>query len=326
MGHEGQRLAPAPEPPHRRWRRWIEQAPILGYIGNTPLLPLRRIARHVPGVEIYAKAEWFNPGGSVKDRAGLWMIMTALETGQLTPDKVILDSTSGNTGIAYAMIGAALGLRVELCLPENASLERKRTILAYGTKIHYTDPLEGSEGARVVAAEMYRANPERYFMPDQYSNKANPQAHYETTGPEIWRQTGGRVTHFLASIGTSGTLMGTGRYLKDQNPNIRVYAVEPDSPFHGLEGMKHMATAMVPAIYDETWLDGKFQVATEEAYEYVHRLAREEGLLVGASSGAAAAAAVRLAEQIGEGVIVTVFPDSGARYLSTELWEAVAGC
>jgi len=163
-------------------------------------------------------------------------------------------------------------------------------------------------------------------MPDQYSNKANPQAHYETTGPEIWRQTGGRVTHFLASIGTSGTLMGTGRYLKDQNPNIRVYAVEPDSPFHGLEGMKHMATAMVPAIYDETWLDGKFQVATEEAYEYVHRLAREEGLLVGASSGAAAAAAVRLAEQIGEGVIVTVFPDSGARYLSTELWEAVAGC
>jgi len=316
----------APEVPRSSWQRWIQQAPILGLIGNTPLLPLRRIARHVPGVEIYAKAEWFNPGGSVKDRAGLWMIMTALETGQLTPDKVILDSTSGNTGIAYAMIGAALGLKVELCLPANASLERKRTILAYGTKIHYTDPLEGSEGARVVAAEMYQANPERYFMPDQYSNRANPQAHYETTGPEIMRQTGGRVTHFLAAIGTSGTLMGTGRYLKDQNPNIRVYAVEPDSPFHGLEGMKHMATAMVPAIYDDTWLDGKFPVATEEAYEYVHRLAREEGLMVGASSGAAAAAAVRLAEQIGEGVIVTVFPDSGARYLSTELWEAVAGC
>lgn len=314
-----------PAPPHRRWQSWIEKAPLLAHVGNTPLLPLRRIAQHVPGVEIYAKAEWFNPGGSVKDRAAMWMILTALETGQLTPDKVVLDSTSGNTGIAYAMIGAALGLQVELCLPENASLERKRTIQAYGTKIHFTDPLEGSEGARVVAAEMYRANPDRYFMPDQYSNGANPRAHYETTGPEILRQTGGRVTHFAAAIGTSGTLMGTGRYLKDQNPAVQVYAVEPDSPFHGLEGMKHMASAMVPAIYDETWLDGKLPVTTEEAYEYVYRLAREEGLLVGASSGAAAAAAVRLAEQIGEGVIVTVFPDSGARYLSTELWAAASG-
>ncbi len=326
MGSGEPVAAPVPDAPLRRWQRWVERAPILGCVGNTPMVPLRRIARHVPGVELYAKLEWFNPGGSVKDRPALWMIMTALETGQLTPDKVILDSTSGNTGIAYAMIGAALGLKVELCLPENASLERKRTILAYGTKIHFTDPLEGSDGARVVAAELFRANPDRYFMPDQYSNAANPQAHYETTGPEIMRQTGGRVTHFVASIGTSGTLMGTGRYLKDRNPGIRVYAAEPDSPFHGLEGMKHMATAMVPAIYEESWLDGKFSVATEEAYEYVQRLAREEGLMVGASSGAAAAAAVRLAEQIGEGVIVTVFPDSGARYLSTELWEAVAGC
>ncbi|MBO8142116.1 MAG: cysteine synthase [Firmicutes bacterium] len=314
-----------PTPSRARWQPWLERAPVLALIGNTPLVRLRRVASHVPGVEIYAKAEWFNPGGSVKDRPALWMIMEALASGQLTPDKVILDSTSGNTGIAYAMIAAALGFQVELCLPANASLERKRTIRAYGTAIRFTDPLEGSEGARVVAAELFRSNPDRYFMPDQYSNPANPRAHYESTGPEIWRQTGGRVTHFLAGIGTSGTLMGTGRYLKDRNPQIKVYAVEPDSPLHGLEGMKHMATAMVPAIYDDTWLDGKFSVSTEEAYEYVQRLAREEGLLVGASSGAACAAAVRLAERIERGVVVTVFPDSGARYLSTELWEDAGG-
>lgn len=307
------------------WEDRLAAHPILQQIGNTPLLRLHPLERAASGVEIYAKAEWFNPGGSVKDRAALWMLMESIERGDLTPDKVILDSTSGNTGIAYAMIGAALGYRVELCLPENASLERKRLIAAYGTKIHFTDPLEGSEGARVVARQMYEADPERYFLPDQYNNPANPRAHYCTTGPEIVRQTGGRVTHFLAGIGTSGTLMGTGRYLKERNPDVRVYAVEPDNPLHGLEGMKHMASAMVPGIYDESWLDGKVSVPTEEAYAMVQRMAREAGILVGASSGAALWAVTQLAREVQDAVVVTVLPDSGSRYLSTGLWEMVLG-
>lgn len=307
------------------WEDVLERAPLLRLVGNTPLLPLRRLVAHRPNVELWVKAEWFNPGGSVKDRPALRMIRAALESGELRPGKVILDSTSGNTGIAYAMIGAALGYPVELCLPENASEERKRIIEAYGTKIHYTDPMESSEGARQVAQELYERNPGRYFMPDQYNNPANALAHYETTGPEIWRQTGGRVTHFLAGIGTGGTVMGASRYLKEQNPQVQAFAVEPDNPMHGLEGMKHMATAMVPKIYDESRLDGKCPVETEEAYQMVARLAREEGLLVGASGGAAVAAAVRLAERLDEGVIVTVFPDSGARYLSTGWFGRAAG-
>lgn len=307
--------------PSGEWEDLFEQAPLLRLIGNTPLLPIRRIAQEVPGVKIYAKAEWCNPGGSVKDRPALWMVREALRTGKLTPDKTLLDSTSGNTGIAYALIGASLGIPVELCLPENASLERKRLITAYGTKIHYTDPLESSEGSRVVAQEMYDANPEKYFLPDQYNNVANPLAHYESTGPEIWQQTQGRVTHFLAGIGTSGTLMGTTRFLKEKNSAIQTYAVEPNDPMHGLEGLKHMATAMVPGIYHEELTDGKIPTPTERAYEMVGRLAREEGILVGASGGGAMWAALELAKRIGEGVIVTVFPDSGSRYLSTALMD-----
>lgn len=307
--------------PSGEWKELYERAPILRLVGNTPLLRLGSISRDVPGVEIYAKAEWCNPGGSVKDRPALWMVRDALKTGKLRPGKVLLDSTSGNTGIAYAMIGAALGIPVELCLPENASVERKRLITAYGTRIHYTDPLEGSEGARVVAQKMYEADPERYYLPDQYNNPANSLAHYETTGPEIWRQTEGRVTHFVAGIGTSGTLMGTSRYLKEKNPAIRCYAAEPDHELHGLEGLKHMATAMVPGIYHEEEIDGKIPVPTEAAYEMVHRLAREEGILVGGSGGAAVWAALQVAKEIGEGVIVTVFPDNGSRYLSTPLFD-----
>ncbi|HEX6970963.1 MAG TPA: cysteine synthase family protein [Limnochordia bacterium] len=307
------------------WEELVKTTPILSHIGNTPLLRIHKLAERFPKVEIYAKAEWFNPGGSVKDRPALWMIKEAIQAGSLTRSKVLLDSTSGNTGIAYAMIGAALGLRVELCLPENASLERKRLIAAYGTRIHYTDPLESSEGARVAAKALYESDPEKYFMPDQYNNPANPRAHYETTGPEIVAQTGGRVTHFLAGIGTSGTLMGTGKYLKDHIPGVKVYAVEPDDPLHGLEGLKHMATAMVPGIYDESWLDGKFSVSSEAAYGIVTRLAREEGLLVGSSSGAALWAALQLAETLDEGVIVTIFPDSGSRYLSAGLWDVALG-
>lgn len=301
------------------WEGLFEKAPVLRLIGATPLVRVD-LGEGGGGASVLAKLEGWNPGGSVKDRPALYMVAAALKERKLVPGKVLLDSSSGNTGIAYAMLGAALGFPVELCLPENASDERKKLIEAYGTKIHYTDPMEGSEGARVVAREMYERAPEKYFLPDQYNNANNPQAHFETTGPEIWEATAGRVTHFLAGIGTSGTLMGTGRYLKSRNPEIKVYAVEPDNPFHGLEGLKHMATAMVPGIYDPSWLDGIVPVATEDAYREVGRLAKQ-GILVGASSGAAMAAARRLAEEVEDGVIVTVFPDGGERYLSTGLHE-----
>ena len=304
---------------HPRWHEIIERAPILKRVGNTPLIEIPDHPGKDRGVKVLAKLEAFNPGGSVKDRPALYMVMAALISGDLRPGKVLLDSTSGNTGIAYAMIGAALGFPVELCLPENASRERKRLIAAYGTKIHFTDPLEGSEGARDVAQAMYEKDPDKYFLPDQYNNANNPRAHYETTGPEIWAATEGKVTHFLAGIGTSGTLMGTGRYLKDRNPDIKVYAVEPDNPMHGLEGLKHMATAKVPGIYDPSWLDGVIPATTEEAYDRVVRLARK-GILVGASSGGALVAAERLARELDEGVIVVVFPDGGGRYLSTGLY------
>lgn len=295
---------------------------ILQRIGNTPLVRLNRVTRELAGrVDVYAKCEWFNPGGSVKDRPALRMILEAERRGELTPDKTILDSTSGNTGIAYAMIGAARGYRVELVVPENVSEERKRILRAYGAEIVFTDGLEGSDGAIREARRRYAERPERYYWPDQYNNPDNWRAHYDTTGPEIIAQTEGRVTHFVAAIGTSGTLVGTGRRLKEFRPSIKVIAVEPSRPMHGIEGLKHMATSIVPGIYDPTLHDEKIPVDTEAAYEMARRLAREEGLLVGQSSGAALVAALEVARRIDRGVVVTVFPDNGDKYLTTALWR-----
>lgn len=294
---------------------------LLNLIGNTPLLRIHKIGSEFKQVEIYAKAEWFNPGGSVKDRPALRMILDGEQKGLLTKDKTIIDSTSGNTGIAYAMIGAVLGYQVELVVPENVSFERKRILKAYGAKVIYSDPLEGSDGAARVAHQIYDSNPERYYMPDQYNNPANWVAHYETTGPEILRQTEQRVTHLVAGLGTSGTLMGTGRRLKAFDPRIKVIGVEPATPLHGLEGLKHMPTSKKPGIYDPSFPDQIIKVETEAAYEMVKRLGKEEGLLVGLSSGAAMAAALELARRIESGVIVTIFPDSGDKYLSTRVWD-----
>lgn len=294
---------------------------ILDKIGNTPLVRIREIGREIPQVrsgkvKIFAKVEYFNPGGSVKDRPAYRMIREGLRSGLLTPDKVILDSTSGNTGVAYAMIGAALGLNVELVMPENVSQQRKQIVTAFGAKIIYSSPLEGSDGAIRLAKRLLAEDPERYFMPDQYNNEKNPRAHYDTTGEEILRQTDGQVTHWVATIGTGGTIMGTGRRLKAYNRKIQVIAVEPDNPLHGLEGLKHMASAIVPGIYKEKELDGKIPMPTEPAYEMAERLAREEGLIVGHSSGAALLGALKVAERVAEGVIVTLFPDHGDRYFT----------
>jgi cysteine synthase B len=272
-------------------------------------------------VEILAKAEYFNPGGSVKDRPALNMIEDGERRGALHPGKVILDATSGNTGIAYAMIGAAKGYRVQLCLPANANHERKRILRAYGAELILTDPGEGSDGAIREARRRFAESPDLYFYPDQYSNPANWQAHYKTTGPEIWTQTGGRVTHFVSGLGTSGTVMGVGRRLKEFNPDIRIHAFQPDSPFHGLEGLKHMDTAIVPAIYDPSVVDVPMEINTEEAYAMCHRLAKEEGLLVGISAAAGCLAATKIAATLKEGVIVTVLCDGGDRYLSERLWD-----
>jgi cysteine synthase B len=272
-------------------------------------------------VEILAKAEYFNPGGSVKDRPALNMIEDGERRGALHPGKVILDATSGNTGIAYAMIGAAKGYRVQLCLPANANHERKRILRAYGAELILTDPGEGSDGAIREARRRFAESPDLYFYPDQYSNPANWQAHYKTTGPEIWTQTGGRVTHFVSGLGTSGTVMGVGRRLKEFNPDIRIHAFQPDSPFHGLEGLKHMDTAIVPAIYDPSVVDVPMEINTEEAYAMCHRLAKEEGLLVGFSAAAGCLAATKIAATLKEGVIVTVLCDGGDRYLSERLWD-----
>lgn len=294
---------------------------ILDLIGNTPLLEIQRIAEGLsPDVRVFAKLEGFNPGGSVKDRPALRMVQEGIRQGKLTPGKVILDSTSGNTGIALALIGRVLGYPVELVVPANVSIERKRIIGAYGAKIHYSDPLEGSDGAIRLCREILQDNPQRYFKPDQYFNPMNPLAHYENTGPEIYRQTGGMVSHFVAGIGTGGTIMGTGRYLKEMNRNIKIIAVEPDDALHGLEGLKHMATSIVPGIYREEELDEKIPVATDDAYAMVYRLSQEEGVLVGQSSGAAMFAALKVARRLQSGVIVTVFPDFGDKYLSTSLW------
>ncbi len=290
-------------------------------MGRTPLLRLTGVTRDLPpDVRVWAKLEGFNPGGSVKDRPALRMFQQGLETGELRQGKTVIDSTSGNTGIALAMMGSALGYPVHLVIPGNASLERRQIIEAYGAIAIESDPLEGSDGAIRHCREVIAANPDRYFKPDQYFNPANPLAHYETTGPEIWQQTEGKVTHFLAGIGTSGTVMGTGRFLKEKNPAVQVLAAEPDDSFHGLEGLKHMASSIVPGIYNELELDGKVPVSTEDAYDMVYRLGREEGLLVGQSSGGACWAALEIAKRLEHADIVTVFPDFGDKYLSTTLW------
>jgi cysteine synthase B len=297
-------------------------------IGNTPLLRLNRLPAGVgiaAGVSLWVKAEWFNPGGSVKDRAAWAMIRDGIERGALTPNRAILDATSGNTGIAYAMIGAALGFRVRLCLPRNASPERKRILTAYGADLVLTDPRNGTDGAQAEAQRLYAADPDRYFYPDQYNNPANSLAHYNGTGREIWEQTHGAITHFVAVLGTSGTFMGTARRLKDENPAIQVSAVQPDGPMHGLEGMKHMATARVPGIYDPGLADSHRTVDSDTAFGTARALARAEGLFVGPSGGAAVAAALALARTLDEGLIVTVLPDGGTRYMSEGLWAEDPG-
>ena len=295
-------------------------ASVVENIGNTPLLRLTDPAIP-PRVEVYAKLEFFNPGGSVKDRPARRMIEDGERDGLLEPGKVILDSTSGNTGIAYAMIGAAKGYRVKLAMPANVSRERKAILAAYGAEVVYTDPGELSDGAILEARKMYEADPDRYFKPDQYNNPANWHAHRDTTAPEIWQQTGGRVTHFVATIGTSGTVMGTGRGLKAFNPAVEVIAAEPAEPFHGIEGLKHMESSIVPGIYDEDFLDHKIPVDTEDAYDTALRLPVEQGVLVGQSSGGAYWAAIEVARQLEEGVVVTIFCDSGDKYMSTPMWQ-----
>lgn len=295
---------------------------VLDLVGNTPLVRINRITKDLPeGVEIYAKLEGYNPGGSVKDRAALSMIEDAERSGRLTKDKVILDSTSGNTGIAYAWIGAVKGYKVELVVPANVSEERKKTLFAFGAHVIYSNPLEGSDGAIRQAWKIYVGDPEKYCKLDQYNNPSNPHAHFDGTGVEIIEQTEGRVTHFVASIGTGGTVMGTGRRLKEFNKDIRVVAVEPESPLHGLEGLKHMASSIVPGIYHEEELDEKVPAPTEESYDMAKRLAREEGLLVGQSSGAAMWGALEVARRLKRGLVVVIFPDGGDKYLSTRLWE-----
>lgn len=290
-------------------------------IGNTPLFQMSRIVKFPGNVQLLAKAEWFNPGGSVKDRAALFIIEDALRRGQLGKGKTLIDSTSGNTGIAYAMIGAAKGIPVELVMPENVSIERTQRARAYGATVRFSDPLEGSDGAIREVRRLVKENPDKYFYADQYNNPANVRAHIETTGPEIIAQTEGRVTHFVAGIGTSGTLIGTGRYLKQCNPSIKVIAVEPADELQVIEGLKYMETAIVPGIYDENFADAKISVEAEVAYHVTRQLAREEGLFVGFSAGAAMYAAVRVAKSLSEGVVVVILPDAGDKYLSTGLWQ-----
>jgi cysteine synthase B len=303
--------------------RSAQSGDLMSCIGQTPLIRLQRVTRELPaGVEVYAKAEHLNPGGSVKDRAALAMILAGERSGELRSGKIILDATSGNTGIAYAMIGAARGYSVTLCLPRNASFERKRILSIYGAQFVETDPMQGTDGAQVRAKEMAAAAPDKYFYPDQYNNEANWRTHYDETAPELWAQTAGRITHFLCGLGTSGTFVGTVRRLREYNPAIRAVSMQPDSPLHGLEGMKHMATALVPGIYDAALADENVEVATEDAQEMTRRLAREEGLFVGVSSGANVYAAVRLAQTLPpESVVVTVLCDGGGKYLSEKMWD-----
>lgn len=295
-------------------------------IGNTPLLSFRRVTAHLPDdIHVYAKAEWTNPGGSVKDRAAYNIIRTAEADGRLRDGKIILDSTSGNTGIAYAMIGAARGYGVKLFLPENTSPERIAILRAYGVALTFTDPMEGADGAIREVQKLAAQQPETYFYADQYSNPANWQAHYQGTGVEIWEQTHGQVTHFIGGLGTSGTLMGTGRRLRDYDPRIAIISAQPDSPFHGIEGWKHMPTALRPRIYDDNFADRNIGVATEDSHAMARRLAREEGYLVGVSAAAAMVATLQVAEELAErgagGTLVTLFPDSAYKYLSEDFWH-----
>jgi S-sulfo-L-cysteine synthase (O-acetyl-L-serine-dependent) len=298
---------------------------ISGNVGNTPLLRLAKITAALPGIEIYGKAEYFNPGGSVKDRAALNMILEGERSGQLTPGKTLIDSTSGNTGIAYAMLAAARGYKVKLCLPLNASQERKRILKAYGAELVLTPAGEGSDGAIREVREIYNAEPERYFYPDQYSNDANWRAHFETTGPEIIEQTAGRITHFVTLLGTSGTFMGNARRFRKELPHVECISAQPSTGFHGIEGTKHMPTAIVPRIYDETLASRNLWIDTEDAYRMVKRLAREEGLLVGISAGGNVHAALTVARELHErgreGVIVTILCDAADKYLSEHFWE-----
>ncbi len=320
-------------PCYMRLPHELQQATeIVDLIGYTPLIRLRRVTRDLPdSIEIYGKAEWFNPGGSVKDRPAWNIVRTAIERGELRGGKRLLDATSGNTGIAFAMIGAALGFGVTLCVPANVSTERKRILKAYGAEVIYTDPLESSDGAIRKARELYARYPDRYYYADQYNNPANWQAHYETTGVEIWQQTEGRITHFVAGLGTTGTFVGVGRRLREYRRDIQLIALQPDSPFHGLEGLKHLETAIVPGIYDPTLADANLAISTEDAYAMARRLAREEGLLVGVSAAAAVVGSLRVAEAIlrdaetrgiePHAVIVTILCDSADKYLSERFWD-----
>lgn len=309
--------SPRPTPPP------LEGMGLLEAVGNTPMLPLRRVTKDIsPDVKVYAKAEWFNPGGSVKDRPAFNIIRSAVFEGKLLPGMRLLDSTSGNMGIAYATFGAALDIPVTLALPSNASPERMAILRALGAELVHTDAMEGSDGAIHVAREMAAERPDLYYYANQYDNPSNWQAHYQTTAPEILEQTGGGVTHFVAGLGTSGTITGVSKYLREYNSEIKIIAVQPDSPFHGLEGLKHMPTAIQPAIFDPTKLDRTLEIPTELAYEMVACLAREEGYFVGISSGAAAVAALEMASKLESGVVVTIFPDAGYKYLSDEaLWK-----
>jgi S-sulfo-L-cysteine synthase (O-acetyl-L-serine-dependent) len=306
----------------------LQTRSVLDLIGNTPLLSFNKLTADIAPVRILAKAEWFNPGGSVKDRAALSMILDGERRGMLTKDKTILDATSGNTGIAYAMIAAQRGYKVKLALPANVSAERKQTLLAFGAELVLTDASESTDGAQRYVKKLFEANPEKYFYPDQYNNDANWKAHFETTGKEIWNQTAGQVTHFVAGMGTSGTFTGVTRRLKQFNPAITCISMQPDGPLHGLEGMKHMPSAIIPGIYDPDLADEQIEVSTEDAHRMVVRLAREDGILIGPSSGANLVAAMNIAEKAKaagqlDALIVTIFADSAAKYLSDRWWQEV---
>jgi cysteine synthase B len=293
---------------------------LLDAVGRTPLVELRRVARGLrPSVRVLAKLEWFNPSGSVKDRGAANIIRAAISEARLA-GKVLLDSTSGNMGISYATLGGSLGIPVALAIPGSASPERFKMLRALGAEIHESDALEGSDGAILLAHKLRDEDPDRYFYADQYNNDANWQAHYTSTGPEIWEQTGGAVTHFVVGLGTTGTLMGTGRYLREQNPAVKIIGFEPDGPFHGLEGLKHMPSAIKPGIYDPDFADETLQVSSEDAHEMTRRLSREEGLFAGVSAGAAAVVALRVAAGLSSGIVITMFPDAGYKYLSETFW------
>jgi S-sulfo-L-cysteine synthase (O-acetyl-L-serine-dependent) len=316
--------APSPSPSRAKAASGLPGEAVLAQIGNTPLLPLDTLTRDLPSVRLLGKAEWYNPGGSVKDRTAASIVAAARRAGKLGPGKILLDSTSGNTGIAYAMLGAALGFPVTLCVPENVSPERKRILQAYGANIIYTDPGEGSDGAIKIARQYAERHPDLYFYADQYSNDANWHAHYETTANEIWQQTEGRITHFVAMLGTTGTFVGATRRLKELNPRIRCISLQPDSAFHGIEGAKHLPSAIVPRIYDSSLADQNLEIVTEDAHAMARRLAREQGLLVGVSAAAAVVGCLQIAGRLKidqPATIVTILCDSGEKYLSERFWR-----